>query len=328
MNTVMKRSRTFLPNGNARMEACEDYRRVERAITFLQEHALEQPDLATVAKQVYLSEFHFQRLFTRWAGVSPKRFLQFLTIEHAKRQLADSKPVLDVTLDVGLSSPSRLYDLFVSVEAVTPGEFKSRGAGLTIHYGFHATRFGVCLLAVTARGICWLAFAQGGSQEAAVEALRQHWRGAEVVEAPSVTAPFIERIFSRQRSEKETRLNLLLAGTNFQLKVWQALLKIPAGALVSYRTLACQVCDARAARAVANAVANNPIAYLIPCHRVIRNSGVIGDYRWGSARKRALLAWEAAQSPDRLTKQMSRPAAGRNVLGPPRRGGHTAPLRG
>ena len=281
----------------AAVAASEDYRRVERAITFLQGHFLTQPDLAAIAKHVHLSEFHFQRLFTRWAGVSPKRFLQFLTVEYAKKQLTDSKAVLDVTLDAGLSSPSRLHDLFVTAEAVTPGEFKSRGAGLTIRYGLHATRFGTCLLAVTERGICWLAFVHHEPKAKAVHELKRHWRGAQVIESPSTTATFVERIFSRRQDNDETPLNLVLAGTNFQLKVWQALLRIPTGAVISYQTLACEVCSERAARAVANAVANNPIAYLIPCHRVIRNTGVIGDYRWGGARKRALLAWEAARQP-------------------------------
>ena len=285
----------FLTNGEADVEACEDYRRIERAIAFLQEHYLAQPDLAAIAKHVHLSEFHFQRLFTRWAGVSPKRFLQFLNVEHAKKQLAESKAVLDVTFDTGLSSPSRLYDLFVTVEAVTPGEFKSRGAGLKIRYGLHATRFGNCLLSVTERGICWLAFVHHAAKAEAVEELIRYWRGAQLVESPSTTAPFVERIFSQRQGNNETPLNLLLAGTNFQLKVWQALLKIPTGAVISYQTLACEACSGRAARAVANAVANNPIAYLIPCHRVIRNTGVIGGYRWGSERKRALLALEAAR---------------------------------
>jgi AraC family transcriptional regulator of adaptative response/methylated-DNA-[protein]-cysteine methyltransferase len=282
-------------NGEAEVEACEDYRRIERAIAFLQGHFLAQPDLAAIAKHVHLSEFHFQRLFTRWAGVSPKRFLQCLTVEHAKKQLAESKPVLEVTFDTGLSSPSRLYDLFVNVEAVTPGEFKSRGAGLNIRFGLHATRFGNCLLAVTERGICWLAFVHHEPEEAAVEEMKRHWRGAQVVESSSTTALFVERIFSGRQSNDETPLNLLLAGTNFQLKIWQALLRIPTGAVISYQALASEVCSARASRAVANAVANNPIAYLIPCHRVIRNTGVIGDYRWGSVRKHALLAWEAAR---------------------------------
>jgi len=289
--------KNFLMNGEAAVEACEDYRRVERAIAFLQGHFLTQPDLAAIAKHVHLSEFHFQRLFTRWAGVSPKRFLQFLTVEHAKKQLTGSKAVLEVTFDAGLSSPSRLHDLFVTVEAVTPGEFKSRGAGLRIRYGLHATRFGTCLLAVTERGICWLAFVHDAPKVEAVEELKRHWRGAQVVESPATTSSFVERIFSQRKSNDETPLNLLLAGTNFQLKVWEALLRIPTGTVISYQALAREVCNARAARAVGNAVANNPIAYLIPCHRVIRNSGLIGDYRWGCVRKRALLAWEAARQP-------------------------------
>src|SRR5438477_4491743 len=259
----------FLINGDADVEACEDYRRIERAIVFLQEHYLAQPDLAAIAKHVHLSEFHFQRLFTRWAGVSPKRFLQFLTVEHAKKQLAESKALLDVTFNTGLSSPSRLYDLFVTVEAVTPGEFKSRGAGLRICYGLHATRFGTCLLAVTERGICWLAFVHHASNAEAVEKMKEYWLGAQVVESPATTAPFVERVCSRRQANVETPLNLLLAGTNFQLRVWQALLRIPPGAVISYQTLACEVCTSRASRAVANAVASNPIAYLIPCHRVI-----------------------------------------------------------
>src|SRR5262249_7052237 len=160
-------------------------------------------------------------------------------------------------------------------EAVTPGEFKSRGAGLEIRYGLHATCFGTCLLAVTERGICWLAFVDRASEDEALEELKRHWRGAQVVETPSTTATFIERIFSGRQPNEAIPLNLLLAGTNFQLKVWEALLRIPTGAVISYQTLACEVCSARASRAVASAVARNPIAYLIPCHRVIRNTGVI-----------------------------------------------------
>src|SRR5439155_9730211 len=166
-----------------------------------------------------------------------------------------------------------------------------------ICYGLHATRFGTCLLAVTERGICWLAFVHHASNAEAVEKMKEYWLGAQVVESPATTAPFVERVFSRRQANVETPLNLLLAGTNFQLRVWQAVLRIPPGAVISYQTLACEVCTSRASRAVANAVASNPIAYLIPCHRVIRDSGVIGDYRWGGARKRALLAWEAARQP-------------------------------
>src|SRR5438552_7173300 len=253
----------FPINGDADVQAWEDYRRIARAITFLQEHFLAQPDLTAIAKHVQLGELRARRRSTRWAGVSPKRFLQFLTVEHAKKQLAESKALLDVTFDTGLSSPSRLYDLFVTVEAVTPGEFKSRGAGLRIRYGLHATCFGTCLLAVTERGICWLAFVHRVPKDEAVEELKRHWRGARVVESPSTTAPYVERIFSRRQTNDETPLNLLLAGTNFQLKVWQALLRIPVGAVISYQTLAREVCSARASRAVASAVAHNQIAYLI-----------------------------------------------------------------
>jgi len=267
-----------------------DYVRIEKAIVFLHGHYLEHPDLGTIAKQVHLSEHHFQRLFSRWAGISPKKFLQFLTVEHAKRLLAESRPVLDATLEAGLSSPGRLHDLFVTLEAVTPGEFKSRGAGLEIRYGFHPTRFGNCLLAVTDRGICGLRFVEKNS---AAE-LKRTWSGARCIERPDVTAQMVERIFSPLNGNARTPLNLLVVGTNFQVKVWEALLRIPSGAVVSYETIGHWIGKPQASRAIGNAIARNPIAYLIPCHRVIRRTGVIGNYRWGTPRKQALLAWEAA----------------------------------
>src|SRR5262245_50295049 len=192
----------YFTNDKAAVEACEDYRRIERAIAFLQEQCLRQPDLAAIAKHVHLSEFHFQRLFSRWAGISPKRFLQFLTVEHAKRQLADSKALLDVTLDAGLSSPGRLHDLFVSVEAVTPGEFKTRGAGIRINYGVHPTRFGSCLVGVTERGVCWLNFLEGNSSRAAVAELKEHWSGAEFSENSSATESLAMQIFGALNRSK------------------------------------------------------------------------------------------------------------------------------
>jgi AraC family transcriptional regulator, regulatory protein of adaptative response / methylated-DNA-[protein]-cysteine methyltransferase len=271
-------------------QAAMDYERIERAIAFLQEHYLERPDLSTVARQAHLSEYHFQRLFSRWAGISPKKFLQFLTAEHAKQQLAESKSLLDVTFDAGLSSPGRLHDLFVTIEAVTPGEFKSRGAGLEIRYGFHPTRFGTCLLAVTDRGICGLQFVNASS---AVE-LKRTWSGARCIERPDVTAPIVERIFSQFNGHARAPLSLLVVGTNFQVKVWQALLRIPPGVVASYETVGRWIGKPNASLAIGRAVAHNPIAYLIPCHRVIRKTGVIGDYRWGTARKQAMLAWESA----------------------------------
>ncbi len=279
-----------------------DYERIEKAITFLRGHYLERPDLATIAKQVHLSEHHFQRLFSRWAGISPKKFLQFLTVEHAKRLLAESKPVLDATLDAGLSSPGRLHDLFVALEAMSPGEFKSRGAGLEIRYGFHPTRFGNCLLAVTERGICALQFVD----EDDVSDLKQRWPYARLIERPDVTMPVVECIFSRLEPDSDVPLSLLVVGTNFQVKVWEALLRIPSGAVVSYETVGRWIGKPQAFRAIGHAVARNPIAYLIPCHRVIRKTGVIGDYRWGAPRKQALLAWEAANSLNSVRPQLVR----------------------
>src|SRR6266850_543961 len=199
-------------------QAALDFRRVEKAIAYLQDHFLEQPDLASVAQATHLSEFHFQRVFSRWAGISPKRFLQFLTVEHAKQQLTRTRAVLDVTFDSGLSSPDRLHDLFVSVEAVTPGEFKTRGAGVQIDYGFHATRFGECLLGVTQRGVCWLSFVPDGGREKALRDLKLHWGGAAVTECAESTTPVARRVFSGLESRANAPLNVLLLGTNFQLK--------------------------------------------------------------------------------------------------------------
>jgi AraC family transcriptional regulator of adaptative response/methylated-DNA-[protein]-cysteine methyltransferase len=272
-----------------------DYRRIERAILFLEERFQEQPDLSDVARHVHLSDYHFQRLFTRWAGISPKRFVQFLTVEHAKVRLAASRSVLDATFDAGMSSPGRLHDLFVTLEAVTPGEFKQHGAGLTIEFGFHHSPFGKCLVAVTGRGICGLKFVEQGGEAGAVEELRARWPVAEMRERPAVTESVSRRVFGRADQDGKP-LRLVVSGTNFQIKVWQALLRVPPGALTTYRDLAAQLGKPNAARAVGNAVAGNPIAFLIPCHRVIRESGALGGYRWGLTRKRAILGWEAAQA--------------------------------
>jgi AraC family transcriptional regulator of adaptative response/methylated-DNA-[protein]-cysteine methyltransferase len=273
-------------------QAAMDYARVARAIEYLVSHHREQPGLSAVARHVHLSEYHFQRLFSRWAGISPKRFLQCLTIEHAKRRLAESKSLLDVTVESELSSPSRLHDLFVAVEAMTPNQFKNRCAGLRLRFGFHASPFGACLLAVTDRGVCGLSFVEPGSAQEAVEQMRADWPGALFEERSQVTAPVAARMFAPFGGKRRPPLSLLLRGTNFQVKVWQALMRIPPGAVVSYDTIARWIGASRSARAVANAVGANPIAFLIPCHRVIRQTGLVGGYRWGTARKRAMLAWE------------------------------------
>jgi len=270
-----------------------DYQRIEKAIHYLDSNFRSQPSLGDVARSVHLSEHHFQRLFRHWAGISPKRFLQFLTVGYAKALLEESRSVLDATYEAGLSSPGRLHDLFVNAEAVTPGEFKARGAGLAIHYGFHPSPFGTCLLAATERGVCGLSFPPDRRQ--ALEDLKAQWAGASFAENPKRTAPLVDRAFPRSQSNGTRALTLFLRGTNFQLKVWEALLKIPAGSVVSYEDLAAHLGKPRAARAVGSAVGSNPISFLIPCHRVIRKMGVVGDYAWGAARKKAILAWEAAQ---------------------------------
>jgi len=274
-----------------------DYARIEKAIGFLHSHYLEQPDLAATAQAVHMSEYHFQRTFTKWAGISPKRFIQFLTVEHAKRRLADSRPVLEAAMDSGLSGPGRLHDLFVSVEAVTPGEFKTRGTGLRIDWGFHVTRFGSCLLGMTRQGICWLSFAEDAGKAGAMREMKAYWSGADFVEKPRDTSGAARRIFASIGNGKGDSLGVVLAGTNFQIRVWRALLAIAPGRVASYEDLGRAVGAPRASRAIGSAVGRNPIAYLIPCHRVIRKTGMLGGYRWGEARKRAILGWELAQTP-------------------------------
>jgi AraC family transcriptional regulator of adaptative response/methylated-DNA-[protein]-cysteine methyltransferase len=272
-------------------QLAEDYTRVEAAIRYLEIQSDHQPNLGEVAAHIGLSEYHFQRLFTRWAGISPKRFLQFLTKEKAKKLLSSSS-LLDTTYRSGLSSPGRLHDLFVQCEAVTPGEYKSKGRGVDIIYGFHPTPFGECLVALTGRGICFLGFVQDGNHTELFAELMHEWANANLIENTSLTAMTISRIFTPTPA---TPLTLYLRGTNFQIKVWEALLHLHPGEVTTYETLAGQVCSISAARAVGNAVAHNPLAYLIPCHRVLQKSGGFGGYRYGTARKKAILAWEMAQ---------------------------------
>ncbi len=275
--------------------SCHDYQRIEKAIRFLEKRAFAQPSLEEAAAHVGLSAFHFQKLFKHWAGVSPKRFLQFLTVSHAKQMLLRSSSVLDAAYDAGLSSPGRLHDLFVVVEAVTPGEFKTAGAGVEITYGFHDTPFGVCLVAQTARGICALSFVAPEGKAQAVSELRASWPQAQLREDAEAGRAAVEKIFSSRLGCKDSPVRLLLCGTNLQLKVWEALLRIPEGAVVSYQALAQAVGRPQAVRAVANAVGRNPVACLIPCHRVLRSSGEIGGYRWDTVRKRAILGREMAR---------------------------------
>ena len=272
-----------------------DYDRIELAIQYLDERSREQPSLADVAAYVGLSESHFQRLFTRWAGISPKRFLQFQTVAHARALLAESRSLLDATYEAGLSSAGRLHDLFVTIDAVTPGEFKRAGDGLTIQWGAHETPFGECVIGVTARGICGLNFATGDDGlDGARERLADYWEGARLVENPRATEPLVDRVFGAAGSSSAP-LAVLVKGTNLQLKVWEALLRIPLGEVATYEQVAAAAGAPRAVRAVGSAVGQNPVSYLIPCHRVIRKTGAFGNYGGGIVRKRAMLAWEFAR---------------------------------
>jgi AraC family transcriptional regulator of adaptative response/methylated-DNA-[protein]-cysteine methyltransferase len=282
MNTPLSHSLSY-------QQRCDDYARVEQAIAYLESHADAQPELSEVAAHVGLSEYHFQRLFSEWVGISPKRFLQFLTKEGAKLLLERSISLTETTYRVGLSSPGRLHDLFVAAEAVTPGEYKAHGEGMVIRYGLHPTPFGECLLGATERGICHLSFVEAAGPAAALADFSQRWARAERVEAPQHTAGYIRQIFE---SHSPTGLRLHLRGTNFQLKVWEALLQIPPGYVTHYQDVAIHLGLPTASRAVGSAVGDNPIAVLIPCHRVIRRDGGLGGYRYGLTRKKALLGWE------------------------------------
>ena len=274
----------------------EDYQRIERAIRFVETNFRSQPSLDEIAESAHLSKYHFQRLFKRWAGISPVQFLQFLTLEYAKERLAESRSLLDTSLDAGLSGPSRLHDLFLTFVAMTPGEFKRLGADLKIEYGLHPTPFGECLLATTSRGICHLGFLDGNDHSKALHQLQQNWPGAKLIENQANTGSIVNNIFIPAHTSESRPFHLLLKGTNFQVNVWQALLTIPRGSMVSYQDMADYIGHPKAFRAVAGAIAVNPVAFLIPCHRVIAKSGQIRGYRWGTARKRAILGWEAATS--------------------------------
>jgi len=286
-----------------------DYERVEQAIRFLEQRSTEQPSLEQVAAHLEMSPFHTQRLFTRWAGVSPKRFLQYLTLEHAKRLLRGSCTVLEATYDTGLSSPGRLHDLCVTLEGITPGECRRQGEGVRIHWGIHASPFGRTFVAATARGLTTVEFLQADDPSPSLARLRAAWPGAvlSVDEASGPTAALARRIFGDRSADDPSglledpgdggppRLRLQARGTHFQIRVWEALLRVPPGVAVGYGDLAREVGHPGAARAVGTAVGRNPLAWIIPCHRVLRSTGALGGYRWGAGRKRAILAWESAR---------------------------------
>lgn len=268
------------------------YRSMARAIRYLAEHYADQPSLDEAAEAVGLSPFHFQRLFTRYVGVSPKNFVGALTLDHAKAELKSGASVLDASLAVGLSGPSRLHDLALKIEAMTPGEYAKGGAGLVIEYGFHDCPFGIALVMTTAKGLCGLGFGDESEEAAMLADMKARWPKAQYRENPAHTAKIVKQIFETTNGT----LPLHLLGTQWQIKVWQALLAIPSGKVATYKSIAEKVCDAKASRAVGTAVGRNPISWLIPCHRVLGSDGALHGYHWGLTRKRAMLAVEAARA--------------------------------
>lgn len=271
-----------------------DYDRIAQAISFITNRVNSQPTLDEIAAHLHLSPFHFHRLFCRWAGVTPKRFLQTLTLERAKQLLSESKSLLDVSDSLGLSSGSRLYDHFVHLEAITPGEFKTGGIGLAIEYGEHDTPFGKVFIATTSRGICNLAFLEHKGIDEHLAGLYRKWPHAKMHENHDRTRVVIEAMFGKEM-KLDRPLSLNVSGTNFQTSVWKALLQIPPGTVASYSQVATALGRPSAARAVGLAVGANPVAFLIPCHRVIQQNGKLGGYHWGETRKHAIHAWEAAR---------------------------------
>ena len=267
-----------------------DYARVAEAIAFLETHAQDQPSLADLSAHLELSPAYTQKLFKRWAGISPKQFLKSVTHAHARRMLRDHESVLDTSLAVGLSGPGRLHDLCLSVEAMTPGEVASGGEGIGLAYDFTPSPFGLCLMMATSRGLAALGFADDGEEEALFADLSAAWPHATFKQSPQTIRPLMDQIFGTGGGD----LRLVLKGTPFQLKVWQALLRIPAGRAVTYSDVADAIGAPKAVRAVGTAIGRNPISYLIPCHRVLRTSGALGGYHWGLTRKRAILARESS----------------------------------
>lgn len=277
------------------LENSKDYYRIEKAIKYLKENFKRNPSLKETAEYLSLSEYHFQRLFLRWVGISPKRFIQYMTKEHTLDILMKSENLLEATNNSALSSQGRLHDLIVNCEAATPGELKSQGKGLKIIFGVHDTPFGICQIALTNRGICSLIFLNEINKDD-TEYLKRKWKNAKIIKDQEKTFEVIKKIFSENFKNGDKPLSLYLKGTNFQIKVWEALLKIPSGNVTSYEDVAKLIKKPKAVRATASAVANNPISLLIPCHRVVRKSGVIHNYGWGPERKVAMLGWERAKS--------------------------------
>lgn len=274
-------------------ESSHLYNQIAEAIEFITENQAEQPDLDTVAAHIGMSPHHFQRTFSDWAGVSPKKFLKAITLQDAKERLRESESVLDASFGSGLSGPGRLHDLFVTTDAVTPGEYKSRGEGMVFTHGLHPSPFGPCLIVVNERGLTGLSFIDGNEQDA-IDYQTQHWEKATWVRDETITEAFAQQVFHSNPEGRSKDLKVLLRGSPFRIKIWEALLRLPSGTVTSYGDLAERLDRPGAARAVAGAIANNRIGLVIPCHRVIRESGALAGYRWGETRKAAILGLEAS----------------------------------
>lgn len=273
-----------------------DYTYVKKALGFISENWREQPSLEAIALEVKLSPGHLQRIFTRWAGISPKAFLQALTLDHARTMLRDSASILDTAYEVGLSGPSRLHDLFITHEGMSPGSFKLQGKGLTIYYAFHPSPFGSALVMVTEQGLSGLAFADEGDERAVLADMMSRSPRASYLEDSARTAPYASRIFNTETWRSETPLRVVLIGTDFEIRVWETLLRIPLGKAATYSDIAAHLGKPKAARAVGAAVGKNPVSFVVPCHRVLGKSGRLSGYHWGLTRKRAILGWEAGLS--------------------------------
>ncbi len=272
---------------------CADYTTVRRAIEFISTHWREQPSIDEVAWQVGLSPSHFQHVFKRWAGLTPKAFLQAITIERARELLRDSASVLDAAYDVGLSGPSRLHDLFVTHEALTPGDY--RRDDLVLSYGFHASPFGEAIVVATPRGVAGLGFVDDGDRETALADMARRWPRACLAEDELTTAPFAARVFDPSLWRPETPLRITMIGTDFEVRVWETLLNVPMGRATTYSDIARKIGRPKAARAVGAAIGRNPISFVVPCHRVLGRSGALTGYHWGLARKQAIIGWEAGR---------------------------------
>ena len=270
-----------------------DYDLVKHTLAFISENWREQPSLETLADQAGLSPTHLQRLFTRWAGLSPKAFLQAVTLDHARGLLRDSASILDASYELGLSGPGRLHDLFVTHEGMSPGIYKAHGRGLNIQYGFHDCPFGRALILITSEGLAGLAFADEGKEKAALADMTSRWPEATYVENQQATAAYAKRIFESERWKPDQPLKIVFIGSDFEIRVWETILRIPFGKASTYSDIACHIGKPKAARAVGSAVGKNPISFVVPCHRVLEKSGGLGGYHWGLTRKRAILGWEA-----------------------------------